>query len=60
MKILLGLLFILTFIAWLFSFVKYIICYRKENISKAQFWVNQLLLNSIILNVLSLGIQCVK
>jgi len=60
MKILLGLLFILTFISWLFSFVKYIICYNKENINKTQFWVYQLLLSSVILNILSLGFQYIK
>ncbi|HID0768047.1 TPA: hypothetical protein ACXDAZ_002576 [Clostridium botulinum] len=60
MKILLGLLFILTFISWLFSVIKWIIYYRKKDINKAQFWVYSLLINSFILTLLNIGMKCVK
>ncbi|APR02529.1 putative membrane protein (plasmid) [Clostridium botulinum] len=60
MKILLGLLFILTFISWLFSVIKWFIYCRKKNINKSQFWLCSLLISCFILNILNLGIQCIK
>ncbi|HDK7314124.1 TPA: hypothetical protein PTV97_003259 [Clostridium botulinum] len=59
MKILIG-LSILTILSWLFSVVKWIIYYRKKDIDKAQFWTYSFLINSLILNILNLGIQCIK
>ncbi|GAA0083402.1 hypothetical protein UT300006_40330 [Clostridium sp. CTA-6] len=60
MKIFLLILFMLTVLSWSFSFFKWITYSRKKNINKAHFWVYSLLINSLILNILNLGMKCIK